>query len=523
MKKKQEIILGYLEGKSQRDLAKETGKNRRTVSAYIVEYEEAKRKLLESGELKDSRELIDKIVEKPKYKVPNRPKRKATDDMVNKIEEYLRENEHKRCLGQGKQQKKWIDIHEALIKAGYDISYGTVRNIINRLAFRQKEAFIKSEYALGDVCEFDWGEVKIFIAGELKVLQMAVFTNAKGNYRYAICFVKQDTVSFQQAHAIFFSYIDGVYQTMVYDNMRIVIKRFVGSTEKEPTESLLKLSIYYGFKFRFCNINAGNEKGHVERSVDFIRRKAFAFSDKFESIADTNEYLLQVCDELNHRPQKLNDQQSACDILEKERDYLLPGMPRFDAAKICEPRVDKYSTINVDTCHYSVPDRYVGRTVFTKIYSDEIICFDDGKKIAEHVKKYGFNEWSIKIEHYLETLKKKPGALASSTALLQANPQLQNIYHEYYIKREREFIELLQFMKEKSFEKIAAAIRILQKVSPFDITTEKIKTICNRTAIFIPKIDTESEIVIQSKAMLKQFKNLIPASTQEFEKEAAII
>lgn len=54
--------------------------------------------------------------------------------------------------------------------------------------------------------------------------------------------------------------------------MKVAVKRFVGRQEKEPTEALLKLSTYYGFAFRFCN---GNEKGHVERSVEYIRRKAF--------------------------------------------------------------------------------------------------------------------------------------------------------------------------------------------------------------------------------------------------------
>ena len=58
--------------------------------------------------------------------------------------------------------------------------------------------------------------------------------------------------------------------------MRLVIKKFVGRNEKEPTEALLKLSLYYRFNFRFCNVRSGNEKGHVERSVEVIRRKAFS-------------------------------------------------------------------------------------------------------------------------------------------------------------------------------------------------------------------------------------------------------
>ncbi|MGB9856479.1 MAG: hypothetical protein ACPLKS_08095 [Caldisericum exile] len=42
-------------------------------------------------------------------------------------------------------------------------------------------------------------------------------------------------------------------------DMKVAVRKFVGFSEKETAEGLLKLSIYYGFKFRFCNISKGNE------------------------------------------------------------------------------------------------------------------------------------------------------------------------------------------------------------------------------------------------------------------------
>lgn len=195
-------------------------------------------------------------------------------------------------------------------------------------------------------------------------------------------------------------------------------------------------------------------------------------------------------------------------------------MPLFDTARVENLRVDKYSTITVDTCHYSVPDVYVKKKVFTKIYSDKILCYYDGQKISEHTKKSTQNEWSVKIEHYVDTLRKKPGALASSTALHQANPRLQQIYKKYYIKKEKEFIELLQLLKESSFEKIEKAIRVLERVSPNDITTEKIKALLNISHQIKLKEVSASEIVKNSKEMLDRFKYLIPASDKNITREA---
>lgn len=529
LKQKQEIVIAaFLEGKSQRQIAKDVGVDRKTVRRYVNKYYEARNVLMNNVDNKvvDERELIDDIVEAPKYDSSNRKKNKLTDEIIEKIEFHLKENEKKRATGQSKQQKKKIDIYEALDKEGCDIGYTTVCNTIRYLLNKGAEAYIKAEYDYGDVCEFDWGEAKLYIGEDLKNFQMAVFASAKGNYRYSRLFPKQDTICFQESHSLFFEHVGSVYRTMVYDNMKVAVKKFVGPTEKEPTEALLKMSIYYGFKYRFCNARAGNEKGHVERSVEYVRRKAFAFRDRFESLEEANEYLQSICDKLNLKTQSYNEGKSALEILGVEREYMLPKMPAFDAARVEEPRVDKYSTIAINTCHYSVPDRYVGKILLVKIYSSKIFCYYDCEKIAEHDKKYGFNEWSIKIEHFLSTLKKKPGALASSTAMQQADPRLQNIYQNHYIKREKEFIELLLIINEKGIDEVITAIETLKKVSPLDISTEKVKAIINRSTEDYPKIynsNDNSEIVENSKEMLKRFNNLIPLSSEAFTKEVAVI
>ncbi len=188
-------------------------------------------------------------MEKPTYDSSSRKKTKLTPQIIERIEYYLQENETKRAIGRAKQQKKKIDIYEALIEEGFDISYPTICNTIRTMEKKNRDAFIKQHYSLGEVCEFDWGEVKLTIDGRDVTLQLAVFTSAKGNYRYARLFYNQP--------------------------------------------------------------------------------------------------------------------------------YLLPRLPKYDTARIAELRVDKYSTVCIDTCRYSVPDQYVGEFLFVKI-ADELgyISFD---------------------------------------------------------------------------------------------------------------------------------------------------
>ena len=528
LQQKQNIIIShFLEGESQRAIARKTGVSRKTVKKYITEYETKRAELLngDPNAKVDPKELTDSIVMAPKYDASTRSKRKLTPEIIDAIQAHLDDNEKKRQNGQSKIQKKKIDIYEALTASGFDISYTTVCNTIRTMLNQSKEAFIKAHYELGDVCEFDWGEVKLTIAGKLITLQIAVFTSAAGNYRYSQLFHKQDTACFLESHAAFFEHLNNVYKLMGYDNTRVAVKRLAGS-EGEPTEALLQLSLYYCFNFRFCNVNSGNEKGHVERSVEYVRRKAFARRDTFDSLAEANQYLLETCFTLNNKPQKGLNYRTAMDVLEDERPYLLPGLPKYDAARITELRVNKYSVIVVDSCYYSVPDRYVNKLVLTKVYSDEIRCFYEETLIATHARKMGFNLWSIKLEHYLNTLKKKPGALASSVALSQADPRLKEIYNKYFVTKEKDFIDLIFFISEHGLEKVEEAIALIEKSTPLEINTEMIKAICNRNIQEESQSALEDctlQIESQSLDMLKQFAELIPQGDDTFSKEATVI
>jgi transposase len=130
-------------------------------------------------------------------------------------------------------------------------------------------------------------------------MQLAVFTSAYSNYRYAFIYDRQDTLAFMESHVRFFQTIGGVYREMVYDNMRVAVARFVGRHEKEPTEALLRLRGHYQFRHRFCNIYRGNEKGHVERSVEYVRRKAFSNRDSFADIEEAEHWLEDTLTQLS--------------------------------------------------------------------------------------------------------------------------------------------------------------------------------------------------------------------------------
>lgn len=149
-----------------------------------------------------------------------------------------------------------IDIYEFVLSKGFKVSYSGVckyiREVKNADKPSSKEAFIRGYHPPSESCEFDWGEVKLYIQGKLQRFYMAVFTFSHSNGRYAWLFRHQNTLAFMESHRNFSHEVGGVPSMMVYDNMRLAIKEFVGA-EKKPTEALLRLSNFYSCHYRFCN------------------------------------------------------------------------------------------------------------------------------------------------------------------------------------------------------------------------------------------------------------------------------
>jgi transposase/transposase-like protein len=437
------ILLFFREGHSIREIAKKLKIHRNTVTARIDQYEQFKASPLSDQD--KPRSLLNQYLRTGSvYNSSTRGKRKLTEDVVAIIEGCLQENEVKRLDGRMKQRLKKIDIHEKILSAGHTIGYSIVCDYITKITAEAREAFIRQEYAEGSSCEFDWGEIMLRVGGRLRRYYLAVFTSAFSNYRFALIFERQDSLAFKEAHICFFEHVGGVYQQMVYDNMRVAVARFVGRNEKTPTEGLLQLSRWYQFQWRFCNAAKGNEKGHVERSVEYIRRKVFGFKDDFESLVEAQSYLLERLGELNKRSgSDLNE--SAAAKLEKERKGLCAHRGCMECFVGENHKVDKYSTICCGTNRYSVPDHLIGKMVFVKIYSHQIKIYDADRVLCHHQRLYERFSWQINLNHYLVTLGRKPGALAGSIALKQAPSWLQHMYSNHFTHDSKSFIELLQY------------------------------------------------------------------------------
>jgi Mu transposase, C-terminal domain len=101
---------------------------------------------------------------------------------------------------------------------------------------------------------------------------------------------------------------------------------------------------------------------------------------------------------------------------------LLAALPvdEFDIALTTTPRVDRYARITVRQALYSVPARLIGQTVRAKLGAEELLVLHGSSEVARHPRLTTKGGQHLVLDHYLEVLAGKPGALRGATALVHA-------------------------------------------------------------------------------------------------------
>ena len=445
-----EIVSLKLKGKNFTEISNYCGINRKTVRRYWNLYQKQLSQVLKRDPDADVSDVIESIVNGPRYDTSNRSSLKYNEEIDILIDEILdKEKKKDELLGPNHKQKLTItQIHEMIKAEGHDIGYTTIRTKVNEKRDIHKEAYIKQEYEYGERFEYDFGEIKAIIGGKQTKLNLAVMTAPASKFRWAYLYRTQKMDVFLESQVKFFEMVKGSFKEGVYDNMRNVVSKFIGRNEKELNKKLIQLALYYGFEINVTNCFSGNEKGTVESAVKWIRNKTFAIKYEFDTFEEAEEYLEAKLKEINKDS-----------LINKEMKCLSPYRPPYECAEIKTETVDKYSTVQVDTNFYSVPDYLVGKELVIKKYPNKIKVLYKSDFVCNLVRHTETKkETYIDIKHYLNTFQKKPGALRNSTAL-KSEPELKKIFDTNFKSKPKEFIYILQNNKDKSIEEIIDIIK----------------------------------------------------------------
>lgn len=178
----------------------------------------------------------------------------------------------------------------------------------------------------------------------------------------------------------------------------------------------MALRSHYLFDSFFCEPGAAgaHEKGGVQGEVGRFRRRWLTPVPEVASLAELRQRIadaLQADDgrRIGHRAETVGEAFAA------EREQLRPlPLERFDTARLLSAKVDAKARVCVLQARYSVPAHLARRRVQVRLDAEHLeICGPTGAVVAVHERSARKHVEHLQLDHYLELLARKPGALAA--------------------------------------------------------------------------------------------------------------
>jgi transposase len=403
------------DGKSQRQIAKELGLARNTVS-----------RLLQTPAGENRRYRLRKTKPKP-----------AIAQYAEWIQAVLKQDEQ----APRKQRHTARRIYERLCEeCDYQGSERTVRRTIAELKEKRPEVFLPLGFEPGEMAQVDWAEVTVNLAGmQTKVQLFCLVLNYSGTL-YCQAFERANQEAFFEGHTQAFAFLGGVPRTITYDNLTSAVKRILQGKNREENERFVVFRSGWLFDSRFCRPARGNEKGRVENMVKFAERNFFTPMPCVESIQELNVLLQERCLAYQNHIQA-RQAQSVGERLQAEQPSLL-SIPVYppECCRIISLKADKSALVQFETNRYSVPVEYAYQSLWLKAFVDRIEITNQEDVIATHTRLPGRFQESIRFEHYRKTLERKPGALQHLRAADKeplpgkARKSAQSHYPQVYVR-----------------------------------------------------------------------------------------
>lgn len=348
----------------------------------------------------------------------------AIDDMLRTDRDAPRKQRHtaRRILA------RLIDEHDAADL----VSYSTLRDYVAKrrpeiaaeTGDQLIEAFVPQTHEPGREAEVDFAELYVDLPeGRTKCFLFTMRLSMSGKAVHRV-YATQSQEAFLEGHLAAFDEFAGIPTGHIrYDNLKSAVSRVLfGDRDRIENQRWVLFRSHQGFEAFYCipGLAGAHEKGGVEGEGGRFRRNHLVPVPKVASLAQLNERLAQADRDdddrrIGHRIRTVGEDFAT-------EQPLLRALPaeRFEPGLTLAPRVDRHGRIMVRSSQYSVPARFIGRRVRVRLRSNELFVSDGSTPIAHHERSIRKGAQVLDLDHYLEVLKIKPGALPGATALVQA-------------------------------------------------------------------------------------------------------
>lgn len=364
------------------------------------------------------REAISSAVPTPRKKV-ERPRLKLAP-AVAFIDNVLEEDRRAPRKQRHTAHRIWQRIRSELPEV--QICERSVRLYVHQrkaaLGLIGHETFVPQSYEWGSEAQVDWYEAWADLSGERTKLQVFAMRSMASGAAFHCAYLHATQQAFLEGHEAAFRYWGGVFRKLRYDNLASAVKKILRGYKREETIRFVAFRSHWRFAAEFCTPAEAHEKGGVEGEVGYFRRNHWVPVPKAKDVAELNAQLLEACRADEQRRIDGRDCTIGAAML-LEKDHLPALAPEgMDLSHTSFPAVNSMGCVKVLTNAYSVPLKS-GTQVQARVYATVVEIWHDGACVARHQRCYGRQQQVLDLEHYLDVLFRKPGALAGSRPLEQ--------------------------------------------------------------------------------------------------------
>lgn len=325
------------------------------------------------------------------------PRASILDPYKPKIHALLAENPNLRG----------VRILEIIEEEGYPGQISILRDFLRevRPQYKPRPVYIRMDYKPGQYGQVDWGEMPdpVLWQGHWCKVHAFVMVLCYSRLLYVEFSLATKLPDFLRCHQNALQFFKAVPKTCVYDNLSSVVKRRRG-TDITLNETFQHFAGYHCFKVHACWPGAANQKGAVERPMDYITGNFWAG----RYFADFDDLDRQRWDWLKGKANvRLHGitRQRPIDRFEEERAHLLP-LPAepFDTEWVLYPKVSKDCVVRVDTNDYSVPWQVAqqrrGQPIEVRVDERWVRIIHQGEEKARHPRCYSKHQQILDRSHY---------------------------------------------------------------------------------------------------------------------------
>jgi len=433
-----------VEGKSQRQVARETGHSRHTI-----------KKMLKDGEV-------------PKYRMQKKRECPVLGPYKAILAEWVAEDE-KKPKKKRRTAKRMYEILRGE-EYGYQGAESSLRVYVGQLRKKtRKKVYVPLSYEAGEVGQVDFGEAEVIIAGEKVQAQLFLIWLGYSGSTFVKAYPGQSQEIFFDGQASGFEFFGGVPRQLWFDNLKAAVLKVLKGSKREEQERFVAFRSHYLFEAQFCNVRAGWEKGGVESRVGYARRNWLIPVMEFDSWDALNEYLRAQCEKEYGRHLR-GREETIGERLAQEQAQFLPLPERaFSCCATVPVQPNRLSLVSFATNRYSVPVEAAHKNLILRAYPHRIEIADQHKIVASHTRCWDREQDILDPQHYLGLLSKRPRAFERARPLRQWRETWPQVFETYWaVLKERfpdnqgtgVFIRILQLCADYAEDTLAEALEM---------------------------------------------------------------